>query len=217
MGNPYSIAICSQEPLVREGIRRILRQERQFDVIATVDFNGIESSLRQRVPGVLLHDMGLAPEQHLTVFASIKKHYPRMKVVLLLGDCSDDFLVRAVRCRIDGYMDKNSTPEQLIRAIRAIIEGEICVSPCLLNRIVANCKDTSLKMPRPQIVLPLTTREAEIGELVSLGLSNKEVAAKLFISEATVKSHLNEVFKKMHIRHRLQLALYFIRDHRIAS
>jgi DNA-binding NarL/FixJ family response regulator len=140
-----------------------------------------------------------------------------MKVVLLLGGCSEDSLVRAIRCGIEGYILKSSTPVQLIRAIQAVIEGEVCVSPVLLASIVADWKYGSTEKLGPRLTSPLTSRETEIGELVGLGLSNREIAAKLCITEATVKSHLNETFKKLHVRHRLQLALHFVRTNRVAS
>jgi DNA-binding NarL/FixJ family response regulator len=217
MSNLSALAICSPEPLFREGIRRILSQEEHIDLITAVETDGVETWLRQHKPDVLLYDVEFVSDQHLAVLANIKRQCPRMKVVLLLGGCSEDFLVQAIRCGIEGYIVKSSTPGQLIRAIEAIMEGVICVSPHLLDIIVANGKYRPTEKLGPRLASPLTYRESEVGELVSSGLSNREIATKLCISETTVKSHLNEIFKKLHIHHRLQLALHFIRTNRMAS
>ncbi len=218
MNTTSEIAVFSLEPLWREGICRILAQEKSYrPVAAPVERAAILAWLRRRNTDLLLYEMTVPSPGHMELLHELTTRSSGLKIVVLVGDASEDNLAQAIGFGVQGYITRNSTPNQLIRTIQAVIEGEICVSPKLLNKIVGNRRQAAA----PRAVAwsassKLTPRESEIAELVSIGLSNREVADRLAVTQATVKSHLNDVFKKLNVRRRLQLALY-VRNSRMAS
>jgi DNA-binding NarL/FixJ family response regulator len=143
----------------------------------------------------------------LEILAIVQGLSPRTKVLLLSARLEDDFISEALQQGAHGYLPKTATHRELLRAIRALAAGELWAPRTLLTRVVERLRQRVLArqgLP-PALRQPLTTREHEVVQGVRQGLTNREIAMRLGISEKTVKTHLSSVFRKLYIRRRVDL------------
>jgi len=145
----------------------------------------------------------------LDVLPQIREHNSSTKVLILTGYFDQELVFRSLWEGAKGYLQKSVSSAELLKAIRAVHAGEAWIERGVMGHLLEELpRQENRVSKRGQSAQLLSQREAEIARFVAAGLSNKEVADRLFISEKTVKSHLVSIFKKLHLRHRLQLALY---------
>src|SRR6195256_4002848 len=218
------IVVADDHPIFRDGLCRLLALEEDFEVVAQAqDGRQVLDVLQQHEPDILLLDLkmpgldGLATLQRL----QIAKNKTRV-IVLTASDDKNEF-VQAMKLGTSGIVLKQTATELLIKSIRKVHAGEIWLdshtTAAVIRQFVANDEAQSPMQSLPQAPpprererSPLSQREREIVALVAQGFKNKEMAEKMFISEQTVQNHLHNIFDKLGVSDRLELALYAIHN-----
>ena len=214
------IVVADDHPIFRDGLCKLLALEEDFEVVAQAqDGRQVLDVLQQFEPDILLLDLkmpgldGLATLQRL----QIAKNKTRV-IVLTASDDKNEF-VQAMKLGTSGIVLKQTATELLIKSIRKVHAGEIWLdshtTAAVIRQFVANDEQPApppQAVPRDRERSPLSQREREIVALVAQGFKNKEMAEKMFISEQTVKNHLHNIFDKLGVSDRLELALYAIHN-----
>lgn len=187
---PIRLIIADDHPVVRAGIRGMLAGHEEVVVLAEAGTGAEALALaRELRPDVVLMDLRMPEMDGATAVARIQAEMPEVRIVVLTTYDSDNDILRAVEAGATGYLLKDTPREELLRAIHTAAAGQPLLAPTVAARLVAQ-----LREPRHE---PLTPRETEVLALVAEGASNKEIAARLAISQATVKSHLIHIFGKL--------------------
>ncbi len=202
-----SILVAQGSSIFCEGIVGLLKRDGNFTVTAqTAGLAHLRSELVRNPDVVLLCSSFFTPDGTLAVLQYIKKTAPKTRVLVVLEeDILDEAIMHFLMLGADGYLRKSATSHQLVEAIRAIHAGGIWAERPLLNKFIKSPLlgfDVETKLER--IDIPLTRREREITSLLFLGLSNKAIADRVYISEKTVKAHFNSIFRKLNVKTRAQ-------------
>lgn len=204
------IEIADDQALFREGLRTLLSVQDGFDVICEAS-NG-EEAIRMAVthrPDVVLMDLRMPILDGVKATERLRGILPEIKVIVLTTFDDDEFVFDGLRAGALGYLLKDVSSEKLFEAIRSAYRGEYSLQPSITARVIAEFA----RMPRPPHVKQqeeidiLSPREYEILQLVATGASNKDIAARLFISEGTVKNHLSSILGKLDAKDRLQAVI----------
>lgn len=204
------VLLADDQQLVRTGFRLILSAETDMEVVGEAgDGAATVTAARRLRPDVTLMDVrmpgldGIAATRQLTVHTP-----PPTRVLVLTTFDVDSYLYDALRAGASGFLLKNAPPEDLIRAIRLIAAGAALLDPAVTLRVIEEFSRTPGRPPEPVEVTRLTDREREVLLLVAAGLSNAEIAARLVVSEATVKSHVARLLAKLQLRDRAQAIVF---------
>ena len=201
MDTPLRIAIADDHALFRQGLKSQLRLQPGLNVVAEVDRADELAGLLDRTPcDILLLDL----QMERSSLVDIEALAERVAVVVVTASERAEDALAAIRAGARAVVFKRFAIETLMDAISAVAEGHVWMPPALQKHLTARLRE-------PPDEEPLTPREREIVRYVALGMRNAEVAEKLSISEVTVKTHLNNIFQKLHLRGRTALALYAIR------
>jgi DNA-binding NarL/FixJ family response regulator len=184
------VLIADDHPVVRAGLRDMLSAQPDFDVVAEA-VNGAEAvTLTTRLqPHVVLMDLRMPAMDGVTAIARIKAQHQEVQILVLTTYDSDSDILPAVEVGATGYLLKDAPREELFQAIRAAAQGK----PMLTSSIAARL----MERMRSPTVEALTSREIDVLKLVAKGVHNKQIASQLFITEATVKSHLIRIYGKL--------------------
>jgi DNA-binding NarL/FixJ family response regulator len=200
------VLLADDERLVRAGFRMILKTETDLDVVGEAA-DGLEAvkAVEELRPDVALMDVrmpkldGLEATRRILAGAD-----PRPRVVVLTTFDLDEYVYKALRAGASGFLLKDAPEEQLVAAIRVAADGGAMFSPSVTRRLIAEfASRPSQAEVRPEL-MDLTPRETEVLRLVAAGLSNQEIAAKLFVSEHTAKTHVAHILQKLNLRDRVQ-------------
>ncbi|WP_027500211.1 response regulator [Rhodococcus sp. UNC363MFTsu5.1] len=209
---PIRIAIVDDQQLVRAGFRMVI--DSQPDMSVEVEASDGEQALRElaRVPvDVVLMDVqmpnldGIEATRRLTAL----EHSP--KVVVLTTFDNDEYVVAAISAGASGFLLKDAQPEDLLAALRTVYRGDAVIAARSTRRLLQHVGPMlagTSTVERPQLPEDLTPREVEVLEAMAHGLSNTEIAAKFFVSEATVKTHVGRVLAKTGSRDRVQAVVF---------
>jgi DNA-binding NarL/FixJ family response regulator len=190
-----TIVIADDHPVVRDGLRGMLKSQSDFELVGEAA-NG-EDAVRLALelePDVMLVDLRMPVMDDVSAIREIKEHTPAVHVLVLTTYDSDADILPAIEAGATGYLLKDTSSEELYRAIRAAARGEAILSPTVAARLMGQV--------RIQAEERLSERELEVLQLVSEGASNSEIASRLHISQATVKSHLVHIFGKLGVTDR---------------
>jgi DNA-binding NarL/FixJ family response regulator len=192
---PVTVLLADDHPVVREGLRGMLDAEPGITVVAEAA-SGAEAvaMARQHRPHVVLMDLRMPGGDGVAATADIRADVPGTRVVVLTTYETDADIVRAVEAGASGYLLKDTTRRDLVGAIRAAARGETVLAPAVAGRLVSH-----LRRPAAQ---PLSGRETDVLRLVAAGNTNADIGRALFISEATVKTHLLRAFAKLGVSDR---------------
>lgn len=215
--NRIRVAIADPQSIYRDGLRKLLSSEADFQVVAEASSPSLLlSSLAATQPDVLLISTPLEREPGPDVFAAMQASFPEIKVIVLSSATDQDEFVRNVRLGARGIVQKSTSGSMLIKAIRKVQDGEFWLDRSTTAEVVRHFTErrpepVAEPLRQPEGRLPaLSRREREIVNLVTHGLRNKELAERLSISEQTVKNHMHNIFDKLGVSDRLELALYAI-------
>ncbi len=206
--------IACRSPLLCEGIESLLKKEEDIEIVGKISEGSQTIKSVERRPDVLILDPQLySPEELTKVIHDIKAASPRTKILLLmfsdsdLSELSDASLMQYMMKGADGYVKRTAKLAQLAEAIRNVNAGHIWAERKVLDKFVRNAAplDTDMESKLSVLENPLTRREKEIVTYLFLGLPNKRISDRLHISEKTVKTHLNNIFKKMRVTSRTQV------------
>jgi DNA-binding NarL/FixJ family response regulator len=202
------LLLVDDQSLVRQGLKAMLSIEPDLEIIGMAE-NGEEAvSLFETLqPDVVLMDVRMPVMNGNTATRQICEKFPNAKVLVLSTYDEDRDVSDAIRAGAKGYLLKDMPSEELVNAIRCINSGYAQLAPGLLERVI-NPKLTNTTETTNKELSKLTPRELDVAKLVAIGATNQEIATKLFISECTVKTHINSIFNRLNLKNRAQLAIY---------
>jgi len=213
MAHHISVVIDDNHRLIREGLSLMLQREANIDIIGEA-VNGLQTIniVKDLKPDVVLLDIKMPEMDGIQVLPSIRSKSPKTKTLMLTSTNDEDGIFRSLKIGAKGYLSMDSSATDLTKAINAVQRGELWVERKLMSKFFENeaAHNSNEKNPGKKTLEGLTVREQEVLRHLAAGLSNKEIAEDLFISEKTVKSHLNSIFKKLSVTRRLQAILYAI-------
>jgi len=204
------VLIADDHALVRMGIRALIGTEPDMQLVAEASSGAeaIRLALAYQ-PDVILLDLVMPQTDGIEAIRRIREHQPGARILVLTSFATDDQLFPAIKAGALGYLLKDSRPEDLIRAIRQVHQGESSLHPAIARRVLEELARPSHQQPTTD---PLTARELEVLRLVARGLSNDDIARELVISEPTVRTHVSNVLSKLQLASRTQAALYALRE-----
>ncbi|MFB7996010.1 response regulator [Streptomyces sp. NPDC056002] len=193
-----SLLIVDDHPVVRDGLRGMFESADDFAVLGEAS-NGVEAlELTARLdPDVVLMDLRMPGGNGVDAIKELTRRGARSRVLVLTTYDTDSDTLPAIEAGATGYLLKDAPREELFTAVRAAADGRTVLSPAVASRLV-----TAVRTPAAPADEPLSAREREVLALVAKGTSNKEIARVLFISEATVKTHLTHVYGKLGVKDR---------------
>jgi DNA-binding NarL/FixJ family response regulator len=204
-------AIADDQALVRGGFRMILEAQSDMEVVGEAS-NGAEALhlIIERRPDVVLMDIQMPTVDGLEATRRVASNpsLARTRIVMLTTFGSDEYVYQALKSGASGFLLKDAPPETLADAVRTVAAGDSLLAPTILRRLI----DDFVRRPSPAIGTPLalhelTQREREVLRLIAKGHTNAEIAAELFLSEATVKTHVGRIFSKLDLRDRVQAVI----------
>lgn len=207
---PIRVLVVDDHAVVRRGIRALLDTEPGIEVVGeAADGEAALSATLELHPDVVLMDLVMPRVDGIEATRRIREAVPEAHVLVLTSFGTDDKLFPAVRAGALGYLLKDAGPDELIRAIREAAEGRAALNPTVARRLLSEFSGERRRTaPRE----PLTERELEVLRALAHGLSNEKIATSLFISEATVRTHVSNILSKLELDNRTQAALYALRE-----
>ena len=203
------ILITDDHAVVREGLTSFISLEPDMEVIAEAGdgVKAVDKALAL-VPDIILMDIVMPQQNGLEALQQLQEAKCPAKIIMLTSFAEYDQIYRAIKAGAMGYLLKDSTPEQLVQAIRDVFQGQTSLSPVIARMLIDEIK-TESELPLSEN--PLTDREVEVLKLVAQGHTNKEIAERLVVSEGTVGTHISNILEKLHLANRTQAALYALR------
>ncbi|TXS22451.1 DNA-binding response regulator [Streptomyces sp. ms191] len=198
MADTITLLIVDDHPVVRDGLRGMFTAAPGFDVLgeASGGVEAVELALRLD-PDVVLMDLRMPGGNGVDAIAALTARGARARVLVLTTYDTDTDTLPAIEAGATGYLLKDAPREELFAAVRAAAEGRTVLSPAVASRLISR-----VRTPVAPVDGTLSGREREVLELVAKGTSNREIAAELFISEATVKTHLTHIYGKLGVKDR---------------
>lgn len=213
------VMITDDQRLMREGLKTILDLEQDLTVVQLAE-NGRDAldKIADAQPDVILMDIRMPVMDGVESTGIIKRQYPGIKVLILTTFDDDEFIIEALKNGAAGYILKDLSSEKLVRAIRDVYEGNSIMQPEIAAKVISYITG-AIKEPIDNTVPSelrhieeLTDRERDVLKLVGKGMSNKEIAKKLYISEGTVKNYISNLYGKLEVDDRSKLTLYAIEN-----
>lgn len=210
---PIKTLVACPHSLYGRGLSKIISEDRKIDVISVVStlIDLIESSKQSKFD-LLLLDVELKGLNLNKILALVKKNKDAKVMLLIDNDYSENLLINGIRSGIRGYIEKNVESSELIKSLKAVYDGELWADRKLMGKVVDGSTYPTKEVNLKGQIYDLTETEIKIIKLVLTGMTNKEVADDLYISEKTVKFHLYKVFKKLALKNRSELMLFGFRS-----
>jgi NarL family two-component system response regulator LiaR len=210
MAQTIRVLICDDHAVVREGLRALITTEPDIEIVGeAVDGEQAIAAFRALRPDVVLLDMVMPRMDGLNAIKAIKTEFPEANILVLTSFAEDDMVFPAIKSGALGYLLKDTSPEELIRAIRDVSRGEASLHPSIARRLIQELSQPTTLPPTPE---PLTERELGVLKLVAKGYSNEDIAEALVVSERTARGHVSSILNKLHLANRTQAALYALRE-----
>jgi NarL family two-component system response regulator LiaR len=207
---PIRILIVDDHAVVRRGIQALLATETDLEVIGEGQ-DGLEAAALydQLKPDLMLLDLLMPKMSGIEAIQLIKEKDPDAKILVLTSFAADDQVFPAIKAGALGYLLKDTDPEDLVRAIHQVYQGESFLSPSIARKVLEEVFHPSEKPLSPD---PLTKREIEVLQVLAKGKSNREIGERLSITEATVRTHVSNILAKLHLASRTEAALYALKE-----
>ena len=207
---PITVLVVDDHTVVRRGLVALLSTEPGIEVVGEAA-DGLEAVERAHAlrPQVVLMDLVMPRLDGVEATSRILAQHPDCQVLVLTSFGTDAKLFPAVRAGAVGYLLKDTSPEELVKAIRRTAAGESPLNPSVARRLLRELTHEERPAPKGE---PLSARETEVLRLLARGLANEEIAHNLFISEATVRTHVSNILGKLGVSNRTQAALYALRE-----
>ncbi|MER7211586.1 MULTISPECIES: response regulator transcription factor [Streptosporangium] len=209
---PITVALVDDEAMIRTGLRLVLGGEPDIEVVgeASDGAEALELVARTR-PDVVLIDVRMPRMNGLEASHRLVRDHPDSKVIVLTTFDEDEYVTAALRAGVSGFLLKVAPPEQLVTALRTVAAGDGLLDPAVTLRVIAAFADwpaSARGTDRPSELDTLTGRETDVLKLLARGLTNIQIAGRLHLGEATVKTHLSRILMKLGLTTRVQAAVY---------
>jgi NarL family two-component system response regulator LiaR len=211
MNDVIRVLIADDHAVVREGLRALIEAQPDMTLVGEAA-NGVEAVrwTRELEPDVVLMDLVMPHKDGIEATGEIQQAQPDVQILVLTSFAEDDKVFPAIKAGAMGYLLKDASPLELLDGIRDVHRGEPTMHPTVARKLMREIKKPSDELPpTPE---PLSEREAEVLALVARGLSNQEIADRLYISEKTVRTHVSNLLGKLHLANRTQATLYALRE-----
>ena len=204
------ILIADDHPVVRRGLIALLATKEEFEVVGEAS-NGKEAVelVRTLSPDVILMDLMMPELDGVQAITQIINEFTNAQILVMTSFATDDKVFPAIKAGALGYLLKDSGPDELIDAIHQVYKGEPSLHPKIARKVLMEISHPTTNTPSED---PLTERELEVLLSIAKGMSNQEIALKLFISEATVRTHVSRILSKLQLASRTQAALYALKE-----
>ncbi len=204
------ILVVDDHAIVRKGVRALFDEVEGIEIIGEAG-DGVEAITQVEAlhPDVILMDLVMPNMDGIEAISQITVKHEKARIIALTSFATDDKIFPAIKAGALGYLLKDSDPDELIRAIRLVHQGEPSLDPSIARKVLQEISRPSEHPPTPD---PLTEREVEILSLVAKGLGNQEIADQLVIAEVTVRTHVSHILSKLHLANRVQATLYALRE-----
>lgn len=205
---PIKVLLVDDHKIVRQGVRAYLCTLADIQVVAEAE-SGLAAvnAIEKHVPDVVLMDLEMPGEMDgITATREIRKRRPETQVIVVTSHHQDEYIFPAVRAGAISYLLKDIEPEELVDAIRKAARGEAMLDSRVASRIIKELQGIRKEEVNP--FTELSAREFDVLRLIAAGKSNNEIAEKLVIGESTVKTHIGNILKKLHLEDRTQAAVY---------
>ena len=210
MTQPIRVLVADDHTIIRKGLQAVLENVPDLELVGEAA-NGREAvaEAERLKPDVILMDLVMPEMDGLEAIRCIRAQWPNARLLVLTTFAGEDKIFPAIKAGAAGYHLKDSSPEKLMEAIRQVHRGESALHPVIARKVLQELATPS----EPSAALePLTPREMEILRNLAEGLENPEIAEKLVISEATVRTHVSNILGKLHLASRTQAAVYAWRE-----
>lgn len=203
------VVVVDDQTVVREGIVMLLGLLPGIEVVgAAGDGHEAVALVAELAPDVVLMDLRMPRCDGVEATRRIRAEYPRTQVVVLTTYADDDSLFPALKAGARGYLTKDAGGDEIVRAVHSVLSGEAGLSPSVQRRLLERLSEPEPR-PVPEVAPDgLTARETEVLVLIAEGLTNQEIAHRLHVSTATVKTHINNLFAKTGLKDRAQAVRY---------
>lgn len=205
------VLLVDDDPLVRAGLRMILSSADDLDVVGeAADGANAAAAVRAHRPDVVLMDIRMPVMDGIAATTALRRLPSPPHVIVLTTFQADDHVMDALRAGADGFLLKDTGPSEIIQAVRLVAAGEAMLSPSVTRTLLSHLGDdaaTDRRRLAAQRLTSLTEREREVATAVGSGASNAEIAASLYMSEATVKAHVSRLLTKLDVANRVQIAI----------
>lgn len=214
MNEKITLILADDHAMVRKGLTAFLATARDIEVLAVAGCGAeVVAAAKKHVPDVVLLDLFMPDQPAVDTVRQIKMVSPRSQIIMVTSHEGDDYVVPMTQAGAISYILKDTTPEDLIRAVRKAAVGESMLSPRIAKALVTVVtRARAAKKPGDQSHEDLTDREMEVLHCIAEGLSNINIATRLNISEKTVKSHVSNLLSKLYLTDRTQAAVYAWRE-----
>lgn len=208
MTNPIKLIIADDEMLIRTGLKIMLEASGNVEVLALAESGRAAfESCKEYQPDVVLMDIRMPESNGIEGTKLIKEAFPEVKVLIVTTFQDTEYIVEAVQNGASGYLLKDSSPEAILDGIKVAMSGKVVMDTVISEALLTN---TTVEKPATFDAEKwgLTPREVELIQQVARGLSNKEIAQTLFLSEGTVKNNISTILSKLELRDRTQLVIF---------
>ena len=203
------VLIADDHPLVREGLRALIATEPDMDLVGEAS-DGVEAvDLAMSLQPVIPLDLMMPNKTGIEAIQEIKEENPDARILVVTSFGEDENVFPAIKAGALGYLLKDSSPQELLSALREVHRGEPSLHPTIALKLIRELNHPSQAKAEGT---PLTEREVEVLKLVAQGLSNHEIGEPLVIAERTVSKHVSSIIEKLHVSNRTQVALYALKE-----
>jgi NarL family two-component system response regulator LiaR len=201
--------VVDDHPVVRRGIKSLLGEEEDIQVVGEA-VNGRDAleKVENLKPDVILMDLVMPEMGGIEAIEKITASHPDAKILVMTSFAADDKVFPSIKAGALGYLLKDSDPEDLIRMIRQVFRGELSIHPTIARKVI---QELNRPAREPLTPSPMTEREVEILQLLAQGIENKEIARRLVVHNATVRTHVSNILRKLQLANRVQATLYALR------
>jgi len=205
------VLICDDQAITREGLSMLLALDRDITVVAQArdGAEGVElTALHQ--PDLVLMDLKMPGMNGIEATRQIRSRFPAIRVLVLTTYDDDQWVIDAVRAGAAGYLLKDTTREELLKAVRGTVDGKSYVDPAVAGKVLGVVSGRQSE-PASVLTAKLSEREVDVLSLLARGFTNADIAAQLHLSEGTVRNHVSTIFAKLDVNDRTQAAVIAIR------
>ncbi len=202
--------IADDHPIIRDSLRTLIATEPDLKLVGeAVDGEEAVRKTLELKPDVILMDLVMPVKDGLEAISEIKSLLPEVSILVLTSFSDEDKVFPAIRAGALGYLLKDSSPQELLKAIHDVYRGEASLHPSIALQLI---REINRPSELPPVENPLSERELEVLKLVAQGLTNQEIATRLVLSEWTVRTHVRNILGKLHLANRTQAALFALRE-----